>query len=258
MCKPPAERPKRRAVTKILRPEWGFLTAWGRNEAPGNQGSAPAPGVPVVEVCQWCQCIQPQHLASAPGHRMACHQRWRCASGAWALSPGHHQRRADRGPPGQHLACPCIQPQHLASAGQITATSTPAPQHLACPWWRCGRVVPVHPTPAPGERPQHQGRADRGHQASAWRARAVKVCQIVGNQARTWRASGGGVPVHPTPAPGERRADHCHQHPSAPAPGVPVVEVWARGASASNASAWRAATAPGPGRSRAPGHQASA
>ena len=57
-----------------------------------------------------------------------------------------------------------VQGTALPPAG---ATSTPAPQHLACPWWRCGRVVPVHPTPAPGERPQHQGRADRGHQASA-------------------------------------------------------------------------------------------
>ena len=198
-------------------------------------------------------CHQPQHprppghKASAPGHRLACHQRWRCSRGAWALPPGHHQRRADRRQPGEHLACPSCE-----GVG----------------------VVPVHPTPEPGERTQHKRRADHGPPGH-------KVNQ----------ASAPGVPA-PAPAPG-------HQF-TRPAPGVPVVEVcqWCmglatrpapgerpqhqrragrgqpghrlachqrwrcgRGASASNARTWRAATAPGPGRSRAtrsPDHQASA
>ena len=198
------QRPKRTTSTSTPGHQ---ASAWRATSGGGAGVHGPCPRSPGQRLaCPWWRCARsrapgerPQHQHRAdrrpPGQHLASAQgvptstgtstsavppvqqvtAWRARGGGVGVHPTPGQRRAT-GSPGQPKACPsgggvgawcpCIQPQHLASAGQITATSTPAPQHLACPWWRCGRVVPVHPTPAPGERPQHQGRADRGHQAT--------------------------------------------------------------------------------------------
>ena len=63
-------------------------------------------------------------------------------------------------------------------------------------------MVPVHPMPEPGERPQHQGRADRGHQVSTRRARGRGARA---SNARAWRAA-------TTPAPGRPWATRSQGH----------------------------------------------
>ena len=117
---------------------------------------------------------------------------------------------------------PTPAPAPQASAGQITATSTPAPQRPSARRTTSGGgvgVVPVHPMSEPGERPQHQGRADRGppgHQITRpapgmperWRCAresSPSTSTSAGppvQQVTAWRARGGGVGGHPTPAPG--------------------------------------------------------
>lgn len=162
--KPPAQRPKRRAVTKILRPEWGFWTAWGRNEAPGGNRTSTLParkGRPVT--CQGARC----HMKSLSQHQH------RARSRATRPAPGHQlrQRRA-----------------------RSRATRA-APQVFPC-----GEGVggPPAATPAPGECHQlqrHQGTSN----ASAWRVAtssdsagqpAPGPGQIAGHQ-----GSAQGVPV---------------------------------------------------------------
>ena len=149
---------------------------------PGNQAStwhapAPQPGrsrPPGHKVNQACTSTgsapAPEPQASAPGVPPAP-----APAPGKSRAPGHqHERRTDHGGPPGHQASAW----RATAAGQVTghqhqASTWRAPQHLACP---SGGgvpvgVVPVHPTTAPGERPQHRGRTDRGHQVTAWRAR---------------------------------------------------------------------------------------
>ena len=129
--------------------------------------------------------------------------------------PGRSRATNTRPAPGER---PSAWRARAVEVCQITATRSPGQKASA--WRARGEGVPVHPNPAPGERPQHQHRADRGHQATAPKAhhqhqrradRGPPGHKV--NQASTWRARGGGVGVHPTP--GQRRATGSPGQPKA-------------------------------------------
>ena len=125
---------------------------------------------------------------------------------------------------------PAPAPQRPRPPGQRLAsghsTSTPG-QRLACPGGGGVPVVPVHPTPAPGERPNTS-------------AGQITAPLLQGERPR------------------------CFSNTSTGKLGQRLACPWwrcGRGARASNASTWRAATAPGPGHQAtrpAPGERPSA
>ena len=219
-----------------------------------------SPGQP--KACPWWRCASgawalPQATTSA-GHIVGTRsqgertrplpdvpERWRCSRGRGARAQSHLEtekhfmdarwRGASASKPSTSAGPPCHQAStwRATAAGQVTghqhqASTWQAPQHqhhrpapgrqwapghqfpgqrLAChqhqrratrqPGMHQHRertsgggvgVVPVHPTPAPGERPQHRGRADRGHQATR---RAHQAChqhpRPPGHQASAWQ-----------------------------------------------------------------------
>ena len=209
------------------RPRHAPAPAPGRSRAPGHHQASPrrarSGGVPVVHgPCHQVTTSAGQITGAtlSPGQRLAC------LSGGGVPDRGHQATRSQ----GQRLACHRSRADRGQSGNQASTWHAPAPQpgrsrppgnRLACQSGGGVPVVPVHPDPAPGERPQHKRRADHGGHPVTRRAPGVPPAPAPG-PGRLW-------------APGQRLACPCIQpqhQASAPAPGVPpAVEVcqWCMG-----------------------------